>query len=178
MNSISSEECYRRLGLKSSASWPEVKSAFRKMARRYHPDVCKGTDPVKFEMISEAYMALRDSMKDGNFAKDSGFRKQRAKRDLSWMKKPYTTAKAWIFDVAEELNKKRNMNREEKKRRRNESEKRRVSAIEEIISDAEVYIDGVVSKVGRPGGPSERERFFMRLESRLPEVRNMAISRL
>jgi len=53
---------YADLGLTPSASDDEIKSAFRKLARQYHPDV-NPTDPTaedKFKKVSEAYEVLGD----------------------------------------------------------------------------------------------------------------------
>ncbi len=56
---------YELLGLKKSASEAEVKKAFRKYARKYHPDVNPGDkkSEAKFKEISEAYEVLSDPKK-------------------------------------------------------------------------------------------------------------------
>lgn len=41
------------LGVKPGASKEEIKSAYRKLAMKHHPD--KGGDPVKFQRITQAY---------------------------------------------------------------------------------------------------------------------------
>ncbi len=56
---------YDILGVKRSANEKEVKQAFRKLARKYHPDVNPG-DPTaaeKFKELSEAYEVLSDAEK-------------------------------------------------------------------------------------------------------------------
>lgn len=53
-------DCYRLLGLNSGASLAEIKAAYRRLARRYHPDV-NPTDKEakeKFIAITEAYQFL------------------------------------------------------------------------------------------------------------------------
>lgn len=47
---------YDVLGVKRDASEKEIKSAFRKLAQKYHPDA--GGDEAKFKEISEAYDTL------------------------------------------------------------------------------------------------------------------------
>jgi molecular chaperone DnaJ len=55
---------YEVLGVSKSASKDEVKSAFRKLARQYHPDVNKEKDAGdKFKEIGEAYEVLSDDTK-------------------------------------------------------------------------------------------------------------------
>ncbi len=56
-------ECYRLLGLPRNASPEDVKLAYRRMARKYHPDVNQG-DPTavdKFRLVQEAYQILKDA---------------------------------------------------------------------------------------------------------------------
>jgi DnaJ domain len=52
---------YRILGVKATASQAEIKSAYRKLARKYHPDVSQDTDSARqFGLISKAYTILSD----------------------------------------------------------------------------------------------------------------------
>ncbi|MCQ4163726.1 DnaJ C-terminal domain-containing protein [Tahibacter harae] len=55
------KDYYDTLGVKPDASESEIKSAFRKLARKYHPDVSKEAGAEdKFKAVNEAYEALRD----------------------------------------------------------------------------------------------------------------------
>lgn len=57
---------YEVLGVQRNASQEEVKKAFRRLARQYHPDVNKAPDAEsKFKEINEAYEVLSDSEKRG-----------------------------------------------------------------------------------------------------------------
>ncbi|NMB75135.1 MAG: DnaJ domain-containing protein [Myxococcales bacterium] len=53
---------YQILGIGSNASEKEVKSAYRKLAKKYHPDVNPGDKAAeeRFKQISEAYEVLSD----------------------------------------------------------------------------------------------------------------------
>jgi len=53
---------YETLGVSKTASEDEIKSAFRKLARKYHPDVAKDKKAAeeKFKQINEAYEVLSD----------------------------------------------------------------------------------------------------------------------
>jgi curved DNA-binding protein len=59
------QDYYDRLSVKKDASQAEVKKAFRKLARKYHPDVARDVPNAeeKFKEINEAYEVLSDSEK-------------------------------------------------------------------------------------------------------------------
>jgi len=58
------KDYYAILGVKRDASADEIKTAYRKLARKYHPDVSKEKDAEeKFKEMSEAYETLKDTEK-------------------------------------------------------------------------------------------------------------------
>ena len=58
------KDYYETLGIKRDASDAEIKSAYRKLARKYHPDVNKTKEAEeKFKDINEAYEVLGDKQK-------------------------------------------------------------------------------------------------------------------
>jgi len=58
------KDYYDTLGIGSSATAEEIKGAYRKLARKYHPDVSKETDAEdRFKEVGEAYEVLRDPEK-------------------------------------------------------------------------------------------------------------------
>jgi DnaJ-class molecular chaperone len=56
---------YKVLGISRKADEKEIKAAYRKLARRYHPDVNPGSAEAeaKFKEVSEAYSVLNDPEK-------------------------------------------------------------------------------------------------------------------
>jgi molecular chaperone DnaJ len=64
----SNRDYYEVLGVGKNASDDEIKAAFRKLARQYHPDVNKEHDAEeKFKEINEAYGVLSDSDKRARY---------------------------------------------------------------------------------------------------------------
>src|SRR5579864_105474 len=59
------KDYYEILGVKKSASAEEIRKAFRKLARKYHPDVNPGDKSAeeKFKALSEANDVLSDPKK-------------------------------------------------------------------------------------------------------------------
>ena len=60
---------YNTLGVSKNASQEEIKSAYRKLAMKYHPDKNPGdaSSEAKFKEASEAYQVLSNSQKKSNY---------------------------------------------------------------------------------------------------------------
>ncbi|MFO7980498.1 MAG: molecular chaperone DnaJ [Candidatus Aminicenantes bacterium] len=60
-----SKDYYKIIGVDKKASTPDIKKAYRKLARKYHPDLNPGDKSAenKFKDIQEAYSVLKDPEK-------------------------------------------------------------------------------------------------------------------
>jgi len=63
------KDYYKTLGVKKNASADEIKKAYRKLARKHHPDVNKDDKSAedRFKDINEAYEVLSDEDKRGKY---------------------------------------------------------------------------------------------------------------
>ena len=89
---MAGKDYYSILGVKKDAKESEIKKTYRKLARKYHPDVNPGDKQAedKFKSISEAYEALSDPAKRKSYDEfgeeglKSGFDPEQARQYKQW----------------------------------------------------------------------------------------------
>ncbi|MDR0298978.1 MAG: molecular chaperone DnaJ [Streptococcaceae bacterium] len=65
---MNNEEYYKELGVNKDASQDEIKKAYRKLSKQYHPDLNKDSGAEdKYKKVQEAYETLGDSEKRANY---------------------------------------------------------------------------------------------------------------
>ncbi|WP_017317561.1 J domain-containing protein [Mastigocladopsis repens] len=67
-------DCYRLLGLRSGASFADIKASYRRLAQQYHPDINPGDNKAKekFIAVTEAYKLLLHGLPPEETALSSG----------------------------------------------------------------------------------------------------------
>lgn len=63
------KDYYKILGINESDSAEDIKHAYKKLARKYHPDIAGNTNEIlaKFKEINEAYEVLSDKLKKSEY---------------------------------------------------------------------------------------------------------------
>jgi DnaJ-class molecular chaperone len=86
---------YNVLGVKRDASAADIKTAYRKLARKYHPDVNPGNKEAerKFKEINEAYQVLGDAEKRKKYDQlgadfERGTSEDELRRRYAWSQGP------------------------------------------------------------------------------------------
>ena len=79
------KDYYATLGVEKKASQDEIQKAYRKLARKYHPDVNQDSGAEdKFKEITEAYEVLKDSEKRSQYDRFGSAWKQRGGPPPGW----------------------------------------------------------------------------------------------
>jgi len=84
------KDYYKIMGLSRDATPEEIKRAYRKLARKYHPDVSKEANAeAKFKELGEAYEVLKDPKKKAAYDQVG----------RGWQEgQPFTPPPDWGFD--------------------------------------------------------------------------------
>ncbi len=103
---MAGQDYYKILGVQRSAAAKEIRNAYRKLARKYHPDINPGDKAAeeKFKEISVAYEVLGDSEKRkrydefGEEGLSPGFDPEKARAYQKWQQGSAQTGGSFRFD--------------------------------------------------------------------------------
>jgi len=64
-----------------TATEPELKKAFLKLAKKYHPDVYKGPNKEHFKKVLEVYNILKNPLKRSDYDKHNRIKSMKGNKD-------------------------------------------------------------------------------------------------
>lgn len=94
------KDYYKILGISSNASEETIRGKYRELARKFHPDVYKGSDAETiFKDINEAYGILSDSLRRADYDQqlEEGFMRSRGESPRDIKKEPSVPTTAAFF---------------------------------------------------------------------------------
>lgn len=106
---MAQRDFYQILGVKREASSADIRKAYRKLARKYHPDINPGNKEAesKFKDIAAAYHVLGDPEKRklfdefGEAGLSSGFDAEKARGFQQWQQRASGGGGAYEFDTGD-----------------------------------------------------------------------------
>jgi molecular chaperone DnaJ len=72
------KDYYKILGLSPNCSQEDIKKAYRKLARGFHPDTCGKEDSSEFREVQEAYDAIGEKSKRNNYDRERRTQQQQS----------------------------------------------------------------------------------------------------
>ncbi len=145
------KDYYAVLGLKPDATRDAIKKAYRKAARKYHPDIYKGADAeLRFDEVSDAYQVLSDPIKRRAYDRKVREERKKAGDEFQEMKYPTKFSKAGTGRVTR-VGGRADLRKERGRRRDTDFDKfGELSQIwyDRFVSQSPSYTEGVKKKYG------------------------------
>ena len=178
----------RILGLPPDANASEVRSAFRRLARTYHPDVAGRHYSHRFEQINRAYALLKELPREENshtlgkdlenFSQPSkNAPKKEAWRRFSFrgvLGKPLV----WYRKRQERLGAEKELLRHAAEDAREKTFLKRQARVDVVLDRGERLIGDLLSRKARETEDVDIHALVLRLASKVCQVRHLALARL
>ena len=134
---------YEILGVKMTAEEAEIKSAYRKLARKYHPDVAGNNEETikKFKEITEAYEILTDREKRKNYDTIRGF--YTYAQAGSAYKNPYGQQRKQTHEEKKETSQQSTQKKQSKEKTQKQSENKTKNNTESFTKAWENFVGGL-----------------------------------
>ena len=95
---------YQILQCLPTATEPELKKSFLKLAKKYHPDVYKGPNKEHFKKVLEVYNILKNPVKRSDYDKHSRIKSMKGNKEYQdYEKKMRAEGKEWSHEMYEEM---------------------------------------------------------------------------
>lgn len=162
---------FKTLGLSPEASWDEVKTAFRRLARVYHPDVAGPEAAGKFVEITSAYMTLKASISPGASCGVCRRVEKRRERSSLAVRCGFFMKSVWRRLFGSEVGRVDDVREEE-------IPPVRIRFIGSVISQAESQLSSLLSQRSELRMRNRTDAILKRLKSRHPSVVLLALRRM
>ena len=87
------KDYYKILGLSPNCSQEDIKKAYRKLARNFHPDSCGGEDSSEFREVQEAYDVIGEISKRNSYDRKKLIQQQQSQNIPAYSCKNFQTNK-------------------------------------------------------------------------------------
>lgn len=97
---------YQILEVSLNATDPEIRKSFIKLAKRYHPDVYKGSNKDHFKKVLDAYNTLKNPIKRSDYDKHSRIKAMKGNKEYqAYERKMHDEGKGFSHEMYEEMKK-------------------------------------------------------------------------
>ncbi|MDR2179766.1 MAG: DnaJ domain-containing protein [Synergistaceae bacterium] len=173
----------RVLGLPPGATAPEIRSAFRRLARTCHPDVAGRQGARKFEQITGAYTFLKgltqEELRQGQLQEDGASRNERNEPEaFRWGWKRWEKALTWRQKRKERLKAEQGRKERLAQEREEKIRQKREASVESVLARGEKAVENLLLLMEQETQKCNVQDLLLRLSSEVPRVRHLALSRL